>query len=641
MEILHKLVLVTLFVMGTSASPINFVQTRSGSTCLTVLLTLFLFLLLLIVIKHVFMKNRRAPPLISGFSLIFNTSLRPSTSGLPPGAGICHISVDKKAAILVGLLGSPSRETGAEARNTSLSYQLRACSRSADLPTTPRSSPSITQPRSVSVVKSSAGEMDVLYDVRDAAGPDQRKTQSLRLLACPSRAYVGFHDFRIARRFSLPTIREAHTSHMHQKTILNPGSSKIRLSDTLAPSSLADSSLRLMVSGDSPNHLLFSSLECVRASSSQVAQESGTPRSNLDLKLCYSQFSPPPPHTPEISTKDFLTTTGSSPLPPPQSYALALYNSQNTHILSCSNEMPHTKASYVTDGCIRSLQPALVSRAKFQTPITKVPLTQSTSSINYSPLILQTTSADPFYHSGLSTHLASNYSNPPRITYKQNTPPLRARRSPVIGPSPLRSMILPDPSDSDTTIQVIPTGNEVTKASPFDQPSSHASLSMNSPLMGLFIVPEDKVDSSIRVIAVADEEWKNQGCRGTRRSAQVEDEDPNIILQIIRELVEETNDWDASLFVDENFKTMIKGSGFPPSHRALGDPKSAPTELLCNSSEVNLGNTGTNIFGSDGETFIPAEDVPRDDGCTKMATLWANRDRVNFGNRRDEVGLAW
>ena len=42
-------------------------------------------------------------------------------------------------------------------------------------------------------------------------------------------------------------------------------------------------------------------------------------------------------------------------------------------------------------------------------------------------------------------------------------------------------------------------------------------------------------------------------------------DDPDIILDLIRELARETSAWDASLFIDENFKALIDQSSTHPS----------------------------------------------------------------------------
>jgi len=47
---------------------------------------------------------------------------------------------------------------------------------------------------------------------------------------------------------------------------------------------------------------------------------------------------------------------------------------------------------------------------------------------------------------------------------------------------------------------------------------------------------------------------------GSARGGTTGAEDPNILLGIIRELVEETKEWDNSLFMNRDFKSMIENS---------------------------------------------------------------------------------
>ena len=94
-----------------------------------------------------------------------------------------------------------------------------------------------------------------------------------------------------------------------------------------------------------------------------------------------------------------------------------------------------------------------------------------------------------------------------------STPTRRTRNSPIIGPSPLRIMSLP--SDYDPSLE--------------PSPPSHLS-------------PISK-----------------------RAKKVLQADDPDIILDLIRELARETSAWDASLFVDENFKALMDQSSTNPS----------------------------------------------------------------------------
>ncbi|PFH52753.1 hypothetical protein AMATHDRAFT_45970 [Amanita thiersii Skay4041] len=109
-------------------------------------------------------------------------------------------------------------------------------------------------------------------------------------------------------------------------------------------------------------------------------------------------------------------------------------------------------------------------------------------------------------------------------------PSFRSRRSPPIGPSPLRSMILPETmpssiSDLDSSGDLSEERSKSLKVIPLDQ-------NTNSQSQG---------ERNI---------WENPSAG----------EDTDVLFDLIQELVEETNAWDESLFVDKNFKSMIQGS---------------------------------------------------------------------------------
>ena len=100
-----------------------------------------------------------------------------------------------------------------------------------------------------------------------------------------------------------------------------------------------------------------------------------------------------------------------------------------------------------------------------------------------------------------------------RLKPQCSTPTRRTRNSPIIGPSPLRIMSLP--SDYDPSLE--------------SSPPTHSSS-----------IPK-------------------------RAKNVLQADGPDIILDLIRELARETSAWDASLFVDENFKALMNQSSTHPS----------------------------------------------------------------------------
>jgi hypothetical protein len=124
-------------------------------------------------------------------------------------------------------------------------------------------------------------------------------------------------------------------------------------------------------------------------------------------------------------------------------------------------------------------------------------------------------------------------------------------------------------------------------------------------------------------------------------ATKTSDNDPNILLSIIRELVEETSEWDASLFMDDNFKSMIQNSGLLLSERT-GDKFDTETNtskrkamLPDRSEELDLGLIGIEVFRSDGETFISDHSLARQEpsrtDTEELVSFW---DEGGWGNKQ-------
>ncbi|KAF8897562.1 hypothetical protein BD779DRAFT_1465716 [Infundibulicybe gibba] len=135
-------------------------------------------------------------------------------------------------------------------------------------------------------------------------------------------------------------------------------------------------------------------------------------------------------------------------------------------------------------------------------------------------------------------------------TQRKNIPrkTSRPRKSPAIGPSPLRAMVLPDSSETNL-VSSFETGidnQEIIDSS--DRVSAHSVYAQ----LGLGFPARRRRES-----LTTTEDGK------ASFEAPVHD-DADILLNIIRDLVEETSEWDANLFVDENFKSMMQGSWVTP-----------------------------------------------------------------------------
>lgn len=138
--------------------------------------------------------------------------------------------------------------------------------------------------------------------------------------------------------------------------------------------------------------------------------------------------------------------------------------------------------------------------------------------------------------------------------------PFRNRRSPPLGPSPLRSMILPDSADDDVLESKSPVDNGM------DNTPTPKRLSMPYQHLGLEL-------PTFGLAVPADQRLRSQGPNASISEGQ------ESVLDFLRELVEETKDWDESIVLDEGFRNMIQGSQVTFSRSSLGNAnvkKSAP-----------------------------------------------------------------
>ncbi|KAJ7068308.1 hypothetical protein C8F01DRAFT_1364673 [Mycena amicta] len=142
---------------------------------------------------------------------------------------------------------------------------------------------------------------------------------------------------------------------------------------------------------------------------------------------------------------------------------------------------------------------------------------------------------------------------------------VRTRRtSPALGPSPLRTMILPEN---------VGLGMDV--ASGRKQPDSHASSTSDQP--------------------------------------------PDALLGIIRELIDETREWDpTSVFMSHSFKNLIQQSGLSVDG-GLGVAESDSDHSI-RSAEMDLALLGIDFFGS--EMFAEVSSEGPEDGHEAVGLAW-------------------
>ena len=135
-----------------------------------------------------------------------------------------------------------------------------------------------------------------------------------------------------------------------------------------------------------------------------------------------------------------------------------------------------------------------------------------------------------------SVDISSNSSA--RLKLQCSIPTRRTRNSPIIGPSPLRTMSLPSDYDPEHT-----------------RKSNYSSCNTLS-----------KTQSEIKFEPSLKSSPRSHSSLIPKRAKTVlQADDPDIILDLIRELARETSAWDASLFVDEKFKALMDQSTTHPN----------------------------------------------------------------------------
>lgn len=129
-----------------------------------------------------------------------------------------------------------------------------------------------------------------------------------------------------------------------------------------------------------------------------------------------------------------------------------------------------------------------------------------------------------------------------------------SHRSPTLGPSPLRIMTLPEASLSDLS-QPNFSPHSLQRPAPAygEKPFKRNSYSQ----VGLGFPPSDS-RRSIVIFDAAEDDKRSSGASSNRLTIISHDDDPNnVLLGFIRDLVEETSNWDASLYMDSNFRNML------------------------------------------------------------------------------------
>ncbi|KAJ7908334.1 hypothetical protein B0H13DRAFT_2017142 [Mycena leptocephala] len=599
------LLALTFFTSSSSAIPLPITPTIHSTgvaTCLVILVALLLGLLLLVFLKRLYIqKSRRV-----------NKGRHNSILSLPKGSASALASVDsvsghnEKAGFLVGFFGSPTVEIQCalekvewkEDKQSSFTYQIHTESRRRRLDYPSVLDISRLHNRSVSTPSRAEDRRPVL-----------RESHSFKLPSFPDKARVNPPH---SRRFSLPAMNRcvAHDSQRRRHSSLK--SARSRRSVSFVPGS---PSLRIV---DSSSPRLDTPLP-LSPRPSEVSTTSPAPSSISASSPKFSSrfsrsFIPPLPPLPFIA----------SPPSPPQRFQISHPYALSPHFRKSVQASPPTQ----TDPKLEVRQP--------------VPVTDS----NFISLELPAM--------GQLSPTLSSFPSPPPVT--SNLKPklrVRARRSPAIGPSPLRTMILPESLDELSSYAQIRfnKGNSCMKDRPMSVHSPYASPGGTMPV-------SDAGSSSGTYAGVAKGVSNNIIPKAKRRHSsvssrypsKVEEDDPSVLLGIIRELVDETSEWDqSSVFMNQSFKNLLQDSGITPTKSARGGFVVAEANVenmfgftesdsdqSTRSAEVDLGLLGLDFFKR--ESFYDVGASKIDHSCN-LVSFWdedsGERYALDFQNNFD------
>ncbi|KAF8914662.1 hypothetical protein CPB85DRAFT_1433652 [Mucidula mucida] len=127
---------------------------------------------------------------------------------------------------------------------------------------------------------------------------------------------------------------------------------------------------------------------------------------------------------------------------------------------------------------------------------------------------------------------------------------LKARRSPPLGPSPLRIMTLPEGSITDlASLNFMASSPQLYNGRSPSQRNSYSHIGLGFP----------SNDSRRSSVATKSDDDKRSST-SSRRLTRLNDDGTNVLLGIIRELVEESSQWDADLYMDSNFRHLLENA---------------------------------------------------------------------------------
>ncbi|KAF7355342.1 hypothetical protein MSAN_01450800 [Mycena sanguinolenta] len=563
-----QLLLALTLLTSCSALPVTTITPSarpSFAACLVVLGTLTLGVSLLVLVKRVYIhKSRRMIQARQNSILSLPIS---STDSVP--------SHKEKAGFFVGFWGSPTVEIQfalektewKENKQSSFTYQIHTDSRRRRI-----EYPSVleinSRLRHSSVSSSRASDkMFVL-----------RESHSFKLPSLPETAHVNSSLPPHSRRFSLPNMNRRMTYDSNRRRHSSLKSARSRRS-TISPGS-PSSRIASSHGRDTPLPLSprLSEISATSPTPSSVPAASlFNPKTGSRLSR---SFVPPLPPFPFLSSPPSCTERATD-LQISHPYALSAHSKKNVQ-------------------ATLSLQadPKLLGQVHRPAPV---------SAPNVDGITLER-SLDQAYSSPRSFCP----SPPPDTGILKSKLKVRSRRSPAIGaigPSPLRSMILPESLDNESSSY---------KSS---QPPHSASA---SPVDALGLQRRSETNPGITQSGTSNSVPPKARTRrhsvSSHHASKFDDGDSNVSLEgIIRELVEETSEWDQStVFMNQSFKNLLQESGI------------TPTKSACGSFLLDL-----DLFKSESLRDVQ---TPENDNATNLVSFWDE----DSGERSNEtVGLAW
>ncbi|KAK0468398.1 uncharacterized protein EV420DRAFT_463484 [Desarmillaria tabescens] len=564
------------FALAAPTGSISNNASYSLSASLAILFTFLVVLIVLVVLKHIYMKRRRARSLHcnnSSSSLAIGSQESSDSSMLSSLRSMT--SKDGIAAFLVGFFGSPFWETSAKAWRNSLSwkestqssfmYSLHVQSRSHK---GSRSRPTFNE-------KSSSSNE---FGEKDAYNPDFSDSKQSNSLSSNGSLPAGFsvllptapgkarrvpskhgHD----RRLSLPntsTTRKAdYESSTRQKRHSSLKSSRSQRSDS---SIVLSPGLRMVYTNNSLEIPLPLSPEDHRSFPSSISERKSDQSDVPPLP-------PLPPITPLLpSPVEFCnhkSAIGRSYISHP--YALAPYTKKSNlkQTLKNPSEITHDQT---------------VSKAPYQSP----PMTRS--SYTFIPLPPPFTEIPPVPPVPLPLPLPPCEPVPalPKARLNNSSMSVRSRKSPPIGPSPLRIMTLPE-SVISNLVSLPASQSDPPNINEYQEQNSHPTRLNRQSYSNIGLgFPPSCAPTGDRNAALV-----KRSSTDSTSPKHVDDDGSNLLLGMIRELVEETSQWDTSLYMDDKFKSMIETAG----SEARGLEK---CESVASPVEVDLGLLGLEVF---------------------------------------------